>query len=38
MATPMVSNLKFLQDMTSETIEVTLYKKMVGLLMYLMNT
>jgi hypothetical protein len=38
MATPMVSNLKLLQDMTSETVDVTLYRKMVGSLMYLMNT
>jgi hypothetical protein len=37
MATPMVSNLKFLQDMTSETVDVTLYRKMVGSLMYLTN-
>jgi hypothetical protein len=38
MATPMISNMKLLQDTTSETVEVTLYRKMVGLLMYLMNT
>jgi hypothetical protein len=38
MATPMVSNLKLLQDMTSETVDVTLYRKMVGSLMYLTNT
>jgi hypothetical protein len=38
MATPMVSNLKLLQDTTSEIVDVTLYMKMVGLLMYLKNT
>jgi hypothetical protein len=38
MATPMVSNLKLLQDMTSETVDVTLYRQMVGSLMYLTNT
>ena len=38
MATPMVSNLKLLQDMTSETLDVTLYRNMVGLLMYLKKT
>ena len=38
MATPMVLNLKLLQDMNSETVDVTLYRKMVGSLMYLMNT
>jgi hypothetical protein len=37
MATPMVSNLKLLQNRTSETMDVTLYRKMVGSLMYLMN-
>jgi hypothetical protein len=38
MATPMVSNLKLLQDTTSKTVDVTLYRKMVGSLMYLTNT
>jgi hypothetical protein len=38
MATPMVSNLKLLQDTTSETVDVTLYRQMVGSLMYLTNT
>jgi hypothetical protein len=37
MATPMVSNMKLLQDTTSETMDVTLYRNMVGSLMYLMN-
>jgi hypothetical protein len=38
MATPMVSNLKLLQDTTLETMDVTFYRKMVGSLMNLMNT
>jgi hypothetical protein len=38
MATPMVSNLKLLQDTTSEIVDSTLYRKIVGSLMYLMNT
>jgi hypothetical protein len=38
MATPMVSNLKLLQDTTSEIVDSTLYMQMVGSLMYLTNT
>jgi hypothetical protein len=38
MATPMVSNLKLLQDTTSEVMDITLYRHMVGSLMYLTNT
>jgi hypothetical protein len=38
MATPMVSHLNLLQDMTSETMHVTLYRQMVGSLMYLTYT
>jgi len=38
MATPMVSNMNLLQDMTSETVDVTLYIDMVGSLMNSMNT
>ena len=38
MATSMVSNLKLLQDTTLETVDVTLYRQMVGSLMNLMNT
>jgi hypothetical protein len=38
MAIAMVSNLKFLQDTTSKTVDVTLYSQMVGSLMYLMYT
>jgi hypothetical protein len=37
-STPMVSNLKLLQDTTLETMDVTLYRKMVGLLINLMST
>ena len=38
MSTPMTMNLKLLGDTTSETVDATLYRKMIGLLMYLMNT
>jgi hypothetical protein len=38
MATPMVSYMKLLQDTTSNIVDVTLYRQMVGSLMYLTNT
>jgi hypothetical protein len=38
MATPMASNMKLLDDMTSEVMDATLYRKMVGSLMNLTNT
>ena len=38
MITPMTMNLKLFGDTTSETIDATLYRKMIGSLMYLMNT
>jgi hypothetical protein len=38
MITPMVSNLKLLQDTTSKNVDVTLYSQMMGSLMYLTNT
>jgi hypothetical protein len=38
MSTPMVTNLKLLSDTSSETTNVTMYRQMIGLLMYLMNT
>jgi hypothetical protein len=37
-STLMVANLKLLCDTTSETVDATIYRKMIGLLMYLMNT
>jgi hypothetical protein len=37
MDTPVVSNLKLLQDTTSKKMDVTLYRQMMGSLMYLMN-
>jgi hypothetical protein len=37
MATSIVSNLKLLQDTNLETMDVTLYRKMLGSLMNLMN-
>ena len=38
MVTPMVSNLKLLQDTTSEIVDSTLYRKILVSLMYLRNT
>jgi hypothetical protein len=38
MATPMESNMKLLDDTTSEDVDATLYRKMIGSLMYLTNT
>ena len=38
MATPMASNLKLLSDASSESIDATMYHRMIGSLMYLMNT
>jgi len=35
---PMVENLKFLCDTTSETVDATIYRQMIGSLMYLMST
>jgi hypothetical protein len=37
MATSMASNMK-LDDTTSEVVDATLYRQMIGSLMYLMNT
>ena len=37
MATPMASNLKLLNDVSSETVDAMLYRQMIGSLMYLMN-
>jgi hypothetical protein len=38
MATLMETNLKLLVDTSSELVDVTLYRHIIGLLMYLMNT
>ena len=38
MATPMASNLKLLSDASAETVDATMYRQMIGSLMYLMNT
>ena len=37
MSTPMMMNLKLLGDTTSKIVDVTLYRKMIGSLMYLTN-
>jgi hypothetical protein len=34
----MASNMKLLDDMTSKFVDATLYRKMIGSLMYLKNT
>ena len=38
MTTPMDTNLKLLYDESSELVDVTLYKHIIGSLMYLTNT
>ena len=38
MATPMDSNLKLLADDSSELVDVTHYRQIIGSLMYLSNT
>jgi hypothetical protein len=38
MLTPMVTNMKLLSDTSSETVDVTLYRKMIRSPMYLKNT
>ena len=38
MATPMASNLKLLSDASSEMVDATMYRQMIGSLMYLTNT
>ena len=37
MSTPITMNLKLLGDTTFETVDATLYRQMIGLLMYLTN-
>ena len=38
MNTPTVTNLNFLNDDSLEIVDVTLYRQIIGSLMYLMNT
>ena len=38
MNTPMASNLKLLSDASLETVDATMYRQIIGSLMYLMNT
>ena len=38
MATPMASNLKLLSNASSELVDATMYREMIGSLMYLTNT
>ena len=37
MATHMASNLKLLSDASPESVDATMYRQMIGSLMYLMN-
>ena len=36
--TPMASNLKLLSDASSEAVDATMYRQMIGSVMYLTNT
>jgi hypothetical protein len=38
MATPMVTNLKLLSDSSSDLVDPTMYRQLIGSLMYLVNT
>ena len=38
MSKPMASNLKLLSDAASEAVDATMYRQMIGSLMYLTNT
>ena len=38
MTTPMASNLNLLSDASSEAVDATMYRQMIGSLMYLVNT
>jgi hypothetical protein len=38
MATPMVTNLKFLSDSSSDLVDPMMYRQLIGSLMYLVNT
>ena len=37
MATPMESNMKLLSDASSKMVDATMYRQMIGSLMYLKN-
>jgi hypothetical protein len=38
MPTPMMTNMTLLSDTSSETVDATMYRQMIGSLMYLTNT
>lgn len=38
MTTPMTTNVKLLSDTSSDIVDATLFRQMIGSLMYLMNT
>lgn len=38
MPTPMVANLKMFSDTSSDLVDATIYRQIIGFLMYLMNT
>jgi hypothetical protein len=38
MATPMTLNLKLLSDSSSDLVDLTMYRQLIGSLMYLVNT
>ena len=38
MTTPMASNLNLLSDASSKSVDATMYRQMIGSLMYLTNT
>jgi len=38
MATPMNSNMKFLSDTSSDPVDPTVYRQLIGSLMYLVHT
>jgi hypothetical protein len=38
MATPMVTNMKILSDSSSDLVDTMMYRKLIGSLMYLVNT
>ena len=38
MPTPMASNMKLLSDASSESVDATMYRQMIGSLIYMTNT